>query len=185
MDGRVALMGGVLGLALAVGACDRNAPTEAGKATGGAQSSSSVSVAADPFPTLARAVYATRAEQAVDVRFELPQVPVPGKRFELNLTLLARMDATALKMTVTSPGALTIIDGASASWESLKTGESQTVAVHLAGAAAGLYVLDLVLTATTDGGSLDYKYSIPVAITTAESSVASSAAASASSPASP
>jgi hypothetical protein len=167
-----------LGALVSLSACNRNAEAPQESAAAAQQSSRSAPAPEDPFPTMARAVYLTKAEQPVDLRFELVSAPQAKKNFQLKLNLQGLLDASALQLQVSSVESLEIVAGAQTSHESLKQGESWSPVVELRSSSNGLFVLEVTLQATTTTGDLAYKYSIPVAITVPEPSSSSSAAAS-------
>ena len=161
-------------LAVSLAACDRNADSPAPDTSATTQQQSSATQAVkDPFPSMTRAVNLSKAEQPVELRFELLATPQAAKPVQLKLNLLGLIDTSELQLQVSSASELAITTGAQTTYAALKQGESWAPTLELTSKSNGLFLLEVQLQATTESGVHTYKYAIPVAITTPESSSAS------------
>ncbi|MGD9843544.1 MAG: hypothetical protein AB7F79_06325 [Steroidobacteraceae bacterium] len=154
-------------------ACDRGGDNSVEAVAPAQQQSSITPVVIDPFASMAKALYLTKAEPPVDLRFEWAAVPQAAQPMQLKLNLLGLLDLSVLQLQVSTPGGLVISHGEQASYDALKQGESWAPTLELTAKSNGLYLLNLELQATTESVVRSFKYSIPVAVTTPEFSDAS------------
>jgi hypothetical protein len=157
--------------------CNRGADSQSDSASDtGQQQSSTAPVPIDPFSNMATAVYLTKAEQPVDMRFEFTTTPKAAQPIQIKLNLLALMDITELQLKLSSPDELAISTDAQANYAALKQGESWAPTLELTSKSNGLYLLNVELQAMAASGEHTFKYVIPIPITTTDSSSASLAA---------
>lgn len=162
-------------------ACNRDsepAPTPA-PAPAKASKSSAQKSENDPLAGMIMAVPADSRHQPFELRFELLTRPEIGQTVNVKFNLLAVEDATDVKLTASTGPKLVVAAGTEASYASLKAGESASHTVALRGAETGIFVVDMKVTATANGGPRTASYAVPVALVPAASAAdaATSAAA--------
>ena len=158
--------------AIGLSACSKSGDTSDAASAINRQKSSSSQSSADPLLNMRKAVSETTEAQPVELRFEFATAPQVAAPVRLNLNVLGLQDVTSLGMKVSAASGLEVTKGAEATYAALKQGESWSPALEITGKENGLFLLNVDLQLTTESGVHTYKYSVPVAITTPESSSA-------------
>lgn len=118
----------------------------------------------NPLADMVKAVSIRSEAQFVELRFALVARPQAGQPVEIKLNLLGLMDAAELQVDVTTDSGLQIIDGAKANFTALKVGESLSHSLSLRGTDPGIFVADVRLVGTVEGGGpRTMNYAIPIA----------------------
>ncbi len=162
--------------AVGLSACSKSGDTSDAASAINRQKSSSSQSSADPLLNMPKAVSETTEAQPVELRFEFATAPQVAAPVRLNLNVLGLQDVTSLGMKVSAASGLEVTKGAEATYAALKQGESWSPALEITGRENGLFLLNVDLQLTTESGVHSYKYSVPVAITTPESSSAGTSA---------
>ena len=166
----------VMTAAVGLSACSKSGDTSDAASAINRQKSSSSQSSADPLLNMSKAVSETTEAQPVELRFEFATAPQVAAPVRLNLNVLGLQDVTSLGMKVSAASGLEVTKGAEATYAALKQGESWSPALEITGKENGLFLLNVDLQLTTESGVRTYKYSVPVAITTPESSGAGTSA---------
>jgi hypothetical protein len=135
-----------------------------------AKASTSASAPAEtsnPLADMVKAVPATTGEQPVELRFDLTNLPVVDQPFDINLNVLALVDASGLELKVTPHSGTEVIAGEKASFGILKTGGSVHHTFRLRGSTTGITAIDVQLTAMVEGKPSTANFAIPVALAAA------------------
>jgi lipoprotein-anchoring transpeptidase ErfK/SrfK len=115
-------------------------------------------------PNFATAVATGKTAAGVDLKYDLPAKPAPAQDFEVALALLPRVQADTLEVEVTGIEGLSIVNGATAKFDNVLSGETYPATVTVRADKPGLYYLGVAAKMITQVQTEARTFSVPVVV---------------------